>query len=187
MEDKKKWILETALKLFTSQGFHNTPTSQIAKEAGVATGTLFHYFKTKEDLINYLYLECKDSMKTAMLNGLFEEKDPVKQIKKLWLNIISWGINNTNEFLFFQQYSNSPFITNMTKEEGINRLAFLYDFIESSKSLNILKDIPPDLLIDLTYGTISAMIYNILKFPERINDKEYMEKAFSIFWDSIKN
>ena len=57
--DKREAILKTALNLFTERGFHNTPTSLIAKEAGVATGTLFHYFKNKEILINELYLHIK--------------------------------------------------------------------------------------------------------------------------------
>lgn len=49
--DKRKAIMEAALKLFTERGFHGTTTTQISKEAGVATGTLFNYFPTKEDLI----------------------------------------------------------------------------------------------------------------------------------------
>ncbi|MDD3246000.1 MAG: TetR/AcrR family transcriptional regulator [Methanosarcina sp.] len=53
VEDKRTAIIETALKLFTERGFHGTSTAQISKEAGVATGTLFNYFPTKEDLVNY--------------------------------------------------------------------------------------------------------------------------------------
>ena len=44
--EKQKAVMEAALKLFTEKGFHGTPTSKIAKDAKVATGTLFHYFKT---------------------------------------------------------------------------------------------------------------------------------------------
>ena len=58
--EKVDKILEAALQLFTSKGFHGTPTSEIAKTAGVANGTLFHYFKTKEELINNLYLHVKN-------------------------------------------------------------------------------------------------------------------------------
>ena len=53
--DKREQILLAALKLFTEFGFHGTPTSKIAVEAGVSNGTLFHYFKTKEALILALY------------------------------------------------------------------------------------------------------------------------------------
>ena len=46
--DKKTAIMESALKLFTEREFHGTSTAQISKEAGIATGTLFNYFPTKE-------------------------------------------------------------------------------------------------------------------------------------------
>jgi len=57
--DKRTAILSASLTLFTERGFHGTPTSMIAREAGIATGTLFHYFKTKEELITALYLSVK--------------------------------------------------------------------------------------------------------------------------------
>lgn len=49
---KQDQIIKTAIKLFVKQGFENTPTSQISKESKVAIGSLFHPFKTKNDLIS---------------------------------------------------------------------------------------------------------------------------------------
>ena len=71
--DKQEAILDTALTLFTERGFFGTPTSLISKEAGVATGTLFFYFKTKEDLIDTLYCRIKTEAAAAMCQGLEEE------------------------------------------------------------------------------------------------------------------
>lgn len=53
--DKKEMIFAAALKLFVKNGIDRTPTAMISKEAGVATGTLFHYFSSKEVLVNELY------------------------------------------------------------------------------------------------------------------------------------
>ena len=53
--DKKNSILGSALRLFVENGFHGTATSKIAQEASIANGTLFNYFKTKEELIVTLY------------------------------------------------------------------------------------------------------------------------------------
>ena len=54
-DDKRIAILEAALRVFAERGNLSAPTSAISKAAGVAEGTLFTYFKSKDDLINELY------------------------------------------------------------------------------------------------------------------------------------
>ena len=73
--DKQEAILATALTLFTERGFFGTPTSLISKEAGVATGTLFFYFRTKEDLIDTLYRRVKSEAAQAMCQGPRQGED----------------------------------------------------------------------------------------------------------------
>ena len=62
---KKEKIFQAALRLFVKNGIDKTPTAKIASEAGVATGTLFHHFKNKEELyasLNMLTLEVLNDM-----------------------------------------------------------------------------------------------------------------------------
>jgi AcrR family transcriptional regulator len=54
-EETKRQILTAALELFREQGLDGTTTRQISKRAGIAEGTLFNYFKTKEDLALYFF------------------------------------------------------------------------------------------------------------------------------------
>ncbi|MFD3157994.1 TetR/AcrR family transcriptional regulator [Haloimpatiens sp. FM7330] len=51
-ENRENEILEAAIKIFSEKGYNAARTSQIAKEAGVAEGTIFRYFKSKEELLN---------------------------------------------------------------------------------------------------------------------------------------
>lgn len=58
--DKYHRILEAAVKVFSRQGFHQSTISQIAKEAGVADGTIYLYFKNKNDiLVNFFSYKTK--------------------------------------------------------------------------------------------------------------------------------
>jgi len=52
LTEKQEKILDVALKLFAKQGYSSTPTSKIAKEAGVSEGLIFRHFKNKEGLLN---------------------------------------------------------------------------------------------------------------------------------------
>jgi AcrR family transcriptional regulator len=51
MTEKKELILQTALRLFSEQGYEATPTNRIAKEAGVSEGLIFRHFENKEGLL----------------------------------------------------------------------------------------------------------------------------------------
>ena len=68
--DKRELLLEAATKLFVERGLHATPTSVISKEAGVSAGILFHYFKTKDDLIDELYVSIKKEYTSSILNDI---------------------------------------------------------------------------------------------------------------------
>jgi AcrR family transcriptional regulator len=55
--DRRRAILDAAVKVFARQGFHACRVSDIADEAGVAYGLLYHYFPSKEDVLSTLFLE----------------------------------------------------------------------------------------------------------------------------------
>ena len=70
MEEKRKAILQATLTLISEHGFHGTPMSKVAEQAGVGAGTIYRYFDSKESLINELFLEIKAEFSQAMLVGL---------------------------------------------------------------------------------------------------------------------
>ena len=74
-EDKRNAILDAATHVFAERGLTAAPTSEISKQAGVAEGTLFTYFKTKEDLINALYREIKLELADPMMSDFHREEE----------------------------------------------------------------------------------------------------------------
>ncbi len=79
--DKRTRLLEAALQLFVESGFHNTPTSKIAKQAGIANGTLFYFFPTKDDLVKALYTDIKGRM-TAYISERISDQESLREIMK---------------------------------------------------------------------------------------------------------
>lgn len=185
-EDKRQALLQTALKLFTKNGFHGTPTSKIAKKAGVATGTLFHYFNTKEELINQLYLEIKQELRQALAAGVDNERTIRGMFYKGWLNFIVWALEHPEKLQFFNQFSSSPYISNLTREEGLQHFRFLKDLLEEGKRQDVLKDMSTDLLFDITVGMCGVSAMHFMNHPERFQDDAYREMAFTAYWDCIK-
>ena len=65
--DKRRVILEAAVRVFARQGFHTCRVSDIADEAGVAYGLVYHYFTSKEEILDTLFLERWDVMLAAIV------------------------------------------------------------------------------------------------------------------------
>ena len=112
---KKEDILKTALRLFIENGINKTPTAKIASEAGVATGTLFHHFKNKEELVNALYRTVKDNITDAMGRGLKDLKSSKEISRKMWDNFIEWSLSNPELFQFNTLVCESSVINRKTK------------------------------------------------------------------------
>ena len=68
--DKRRQILDAAIRVFARQGFHSTRVSDIADEAGVAYGLVYHYFKSKDEVLNELFSE-----RWSLLLAAIEETD----------------------------------------------------------------------------------------------------------------
>ena len=79
MTEKKELILQTALRLFSEQGYEATPTNRIAKEAGVSEGLIFRHFENKEGLLSAI-LALGEIRILPHVQPILSEKKPLKKI-----------------------------------------------------------------------------------------------------------
>lgn len=80
---KRKAILDAAVELFADRGIAHAPTSAISSRAGVAEGTLFTYFKTKDELLNELYREMRKEIDLEMADFPFSA-DVRARLRFVW-------------------------------------------------------------------------------------------------------
>jgi len=186
VKDKKTAIMDAALKLFTERGFHDTSTAQISKDAGVATGTLFNYFPTKEDLINSLYFEVKGRLSRSIKEGIDAETTFQGRMKKLWSNFIRFGVNNPEEFLFIEQFSSSPYITKITREEVMKDYVFILDLVEDFKK-ECSGHASTELALMIFYQSTRAVVSFILDSDTSQDAEEIIEEGFQILWKGLAN
>jgi TetR/AcrR family transcriptional regulator, fatty acid metabolism regulator protein len=76
--DRRQAILDAAVKVFARQGFHACRVSDIADEAGVAYGLLYHYFPSKDEVLNTLFLE-RWGVMLEMIHAVDAEQIPVRE------------------------------------------------------------------------------------------------------------
>jgi AcrR family transcriptional regulator len=115
-EDKKQALLDAATCAIAQSGIAAS-TALIARSAGVAEGTLFRYFATKDDLLNALYLHLKSDLCQAMLAGLVENVSPKEFTHSIWNSYIDWGVRNPTGHHAIRRMAVSEKITDETIEQ----------------------------------------------------------------------
>ena len=189
--DKRVAILEATLGLVAEQGFHNTPTSQIAKRAGVGVGSIYRYFQDKDELIHELFVYVISKESPAVLNHHNPEAPFREQYIQLCMRLIEFSIEHSNESRFLDQYFNSPYGISRRKEELLNPDHHKADkpplaiFFEKATAQQVIKNLPPCILGALTFGPIFALVRDVLTGLIEY-DAELMYKAVEACWDAIK-
>jgi len=186
MTTKRDQILQTAMRLFVDKGIQATPTSRIAKEAGVATGTLFHHFSSKEDLIHALYhdiyMRIIDYQKKHLDNAL----PPEERLYQVWKLDIEWGTQNVEYSHFLERYS----LFYYASETAINELFVHFEHcIAMFKALiNTKQLISSDIeyIIDHYIWNIRMNIIHFINHPEKCTP-EAIKETFQIYWKGISN
>jgi AcrR family transcriptional regulator len=168
--DKRNAILEATLDLVTTSGLHNTPMSAIARRAGVATGTLYLYFKSKEDLINELFLE----QKRAAIRSLAAQVDPEAgleaRLRQQWFAIARRHLDHPRSFNFVQQCEASSVLTDRTLQLQWKIEAPLLRDLERAQEQGLIKALPVQVFYALAVGPVVILAHLQAKGEIEVTD-----------------
>jgi AcrR family transcriptional regulator len=183
-EDKRNAILEAATRVFAERGLAASPTSEISKQAGVAEGTLFTYFKSKDDLINTLYREIKLELADAMMSDFPRKKNVRTKLQHLWNRYVKWGIANPEQRKVLAQLNVSEALTKESRDAGsapfVEFQTMLRDAIEARVFRN---DVPVELISKALAALVEATIDLMASNPAKAN--RYRETGFQMYWAAL--
>jgi len=81
--DRAQQIIEAAVRVFARKGYYNSRVSDIAREAGIAAGTIYLYFKTKDDILVTLFRDKMAEFVGALRKAIAEEPDAASKVRRL--------------------------------------------------------------------------------------------------------
>lgn len=183
--DKKALILQSTLKLITENGFHATPVSLIASDSGVAAGTIYRYFKNKDDIINELYAYVKKDFNDAILEGMHEGITEKDEYGLKWKNMINYFIKNPLEAKFMDQFATSPFINKDIVKSSLARYSHLKDLYKRAISSGTIRDVSYESVMVAMLGTVNQL-YRTNNSDMFKVDEKIINEVFEIFWIGIK-
>ena len=183
-EDKRNAILDAATRVFAERGLTDAPTSEISKQAGVAEGTLFTYFKTKDDLVNALYREIKLELADAMMSGFPRKKRVRTRLHHVWDGYVNWGMTNPEQRKVLAQLQVSGMLSKESIEAGGAPFVEMQNMIRNATEQHILRaDLPIELISKMMAASAEATMDLILLKPSIA--KKYRDGGFEIYWVGI--
>src|SRR5216110_1881846 len=81
--DKPQAIIDAAIRVFARNGYYNSRVSDIAREAGIASGTIYLYFKTKDDILVRLFRHKMAEFVSALRKQIAGEPDAPAKLRRL--------------------------------------------------------------------------------------------------------
>lgn len=182
--DKKIQIMQTAMTLFVEQGFEHTPTSQISKESGVATGTLFYYFKSKEELINAVYIFVKKSMSDSLFSKFDDSKELKSQMQHLWVEMLRWGFKHKLENQFLTRFYGSTYISKLAYDESLNDFKIAEDVFKLATDKKLIKKMSNELHYNLFMSLQQSFLQEAIRLKKL--DNSFLDESFEMYFNCIK-
>lgn len=156
--DKREAILAAALRLIARLGLHATPMSAVAKHAGVAAGTLYLYFPSKEAMINDLYLEVladRDRCMAADAEGARRDGAVGRAgLWAFWQGLARWHLDHPDASSFLHQCKSSAILTDETRDAERRMNAEGLVNFEHAVAAGRLRDLPLQVFWSLVAGPI---------------------------------
>lgn len=181
-EDKRNAILSAAVQVFAERGL-GAPTAAITKAAGIAEGSLFTYFKTKDELINALYCELKLELADSMMSGFPRKQSVRHRLEHVWNGYVQWGVANPDQQKVLKQIQVWAGLTQESKQAGSAPFTEIQRMTEDAVAQRIYKDIPQT-LIGATLIALAEMAMDFMvREPERA--EMYRTGGFEMLWAAI--
>jgi len=160
-DDKRRRVLRAALDEFATRGYHGTTVPDVAARAGIATGTLYYYFATKEQLVNELYRDTKLRMRSALLDGLadpiIDRPDSVEAwFLEMWRRLAAFERADPAAFHFLEMHEHIDYLDRESRQHELATV--LPAFAVAKRVEEQAGGERADLVIALAFGAFVGLV-----------------------------
>jgi TetR/AcrR family transcriptional regulator, fatty acid metabolism regulator protein len=159
-EEKRRQILDAAVRAFARKGYHACRVGEIAEEAGVAYGLVYHYFGSKEEVLQTIFRETWTLM-LARIEEMEEEGDPAsEQVRKVTALLLrTWKRDPDLVRVLVREVTRSP----EQLQQQIEEIGHAYEALEriirrGQESGEFRPELDPQLAATVFYGALEGVL-----------------------------
>ncbi len=190
--DKRQRILEGALKAFARKGFYNTKVSEIASEAGVADGTIYLYFKNKDDLLISLFEDRMEWVIERLRSELAEvEGDIFKKIHRIIELHFRLATDQADlaEFITVELRQSAKFVKEYKNQRFVDYLVIIEELVAEGQKEGVIRDdVDSRLVSRAMFGALDEVLLQLTLSKAAGMDVERMTaQVADLFVEGLKS
>ncbi|MBM4318965.1 MAG: TetR/AcrR family transcriptional regulator [Deltaproteobacteria bacterium] len=189
--EKRERILEAAEEVFARRGFHGARVTDIARLAGVADGTIYLYFKSKDDLLVSLFEDRVERINNMLRIILASEQRAQARLEKFINYYLGLAVKNPNlaEVIAIELRSSSKFMKEYKNVKFIEFLGLLAQIIKDGQTAGeIREDLTPEVISRTLFGALDELLLGYLLSRRRYYEAtSASEQVFNVFWTGLEN
>ena len=185
MNDKKQRILQATEKLLAMYGFHGLSMQMVAKEAGVAIGTIYRYFEDKEDLLHQLHDHILSHVANKITHNVADDMPLKERFRIVWLNIWTMTTQEDAPLINRGQFETLPRRQGPEQRQLEKKLfAKVNRLFDEGKACGLFKPLDNEILSVLSLEPGACLARKHIKGIYQVSDAA-LEAAIEACWDAI--
>lgn len=207
-DDLKDRILDGALHVFAQKGYHGTTIPDVAKQAGVAAGTLYNHFQNKHDLVNAVYWKWKAAFRDALdwdregkssasvgpqarveESGAHATASPEpfsrREFERLIESVWHFARTNAEAYQFLEAHHHSDYLSEHCRQLADDLAAEGFRFIERGQRAGLIRPAPPLVLLSIVIGALNELFKQQAHGRDLKETDEVASIVCSSLWNAV--
>jgi AcrR family transcriptional regulator len=156
--DKHDALIAAALDLFERRGFHGTTVPELAQHAGVATGTVYRYFESKEALVNALYQRSKRQLSAALAEAVASSPSWRGRFRAVWFALFHFSRAHPKVIAFLDLHTHADYLDEASKAVEAETAVTLFALIVGGQNDEAFTELPPAAALAMVYGAFLGLL-----------------------------
>jgi len=182
--ERRDAILEAALQCFVDRGFHGTAMPDIAKKTGIAAGTIYHYFASKEELVNALFRKWKAEVARRVFTAFPQGAPAREQFAVIWREIVAFALAHPAAFAFLELHNHTSYLDAESVAADRVLKVFGAAMVQQAQREGVIKPLDTTVLMELVFGAFTGVMRAHWEGRAKLGPDE-IAAAEEACWDAV--
>ena len=186
--DKREAILRAAIKVFAQKGYFNSKVADIAGAAGIADGTVYLYFKSKEEILHSIFDRTMEDFISEGKREIAEIKTPPGRLRRIAeLHLEKLGADRDLAVVFqIELRGSTKFMEEFSAAGFADYLKIIQQTIEEGQKTGVFRnDIKPVVGAKILYGALDEMVTNWILSKKSYSLKPMADEVLKVFFGGV--